>query len=272
MKTIFLGGAQRTGTTLLQLALCQSAETNEMLGEARYLSELLRVYRSIVRSTEISSYFPSREKFTEFHQRSVLAFLQQSVNHLGKPSTLVLKDPNFAHLLPELLYLIPGARVIILARDPRDTIASMKKVNEKALEMYGKPALPQSVPQLCRHFLSFYRSALHPKNQEQFKENVRVLRYEDLVENTNDTLAKLGSFCGIDLSDVDTSSELASGNINYKEDKDVSPWWSKNYGLPIQSSSIGGFKESLSEDEILEIEKACEGFMSLFGYKGLVHG
>ncbi len=272
MKTIFLGGAQRTGTTLLQLALCQSPDTNEMLGEARYFTELLRAYRRSARTNEISSYFTNPKQFTEFHQKILYSFLAQSSAHLGNPDTLVLKDPNFARLLPELLHLVPHARVILLARDPRDAIASMKRVNQRAIELYGKPALPQSIAHLCQHFLSFYATALHPNNQELFKERVRVLRYEDLVLKAEETFGMLSTFSGISLSEVDEETEFSSGKLNYSEDQEISPWWSKHYGKAFQASSIGAYAKELSDEEVLEIQSHCKGFMHVLGYASSSNG
>ena len=40
-------------------------------------------------------------------------------------SETIIKDPNFSLLIPQIIEFLPGARIVFIMRDPRDTIRSI---------------------------------------------------------------------------------------------------------------------------------------------------
>ncbi len=49
---LFIGGSQRSGTTLMQIALCRAFGCTTVLPEAQYLRTLLESYRHAIRRFE----------------------------------------------------------------------------------------------------------------------------------------------------------------------------------------------------------------------------
>ena len=59
-----------------------------------------------------------------------------SLNQKISADILVLKDPGLALYLDEIESLFPPYKLIVLVRDPRDVIASMKNVSIKKEESF----------------------------------------------------------------------------------------------------------------------------------------
>lgn len=265
-QLLLIGGAQRSGTTLLQLLLCQAEESNEMLREASYLRGLLRTYRESARTKEISSYFSTPLEFQAFHAELTARFIHQASTHLGSPKCLVLKDPYFSIYTGEVLQLLPSARLLCMVRDPRDTLASMVEVNKRSVELYNKLIFPNDLRKLCEHFLTFY-APFFSTEFAPHKERVSFIRYEDLLQKTEDTLAILEGVTGLTLRSIELEGNLESGHVDYEEDKDISPWWSKHYGKELSTDSIGRYKTIFSREQIAAINTFCSPLLTRFGYE-----
>jgi hypothetical protein len=270
MNNVFIGGAQRSGTTLLQLVLCQGAESNPMPGEANYLRLLLKNYRDCARTREIQSYFENSAAFQSFHRSVIAAFLDQAHRHLGSPDTLVLKDPYFACFSEDLLNFVPESRFLCVVRDPRDTIASMLEVSERSEKLYRKRLFPDDLSALSRHFLSFYTQLLSSKIVAN-TDRVMFLRYEDLVLQPEDQFKRLQQFTGVALDKVNPDHSFSSGLVDYASDESVSPWWSKHYGQKVSQTSVGRYRERFSLEQIQVITSQCADFIQRFGYEATAY-
>ena len=106
---------------------------------------------------------------------------------------LVDKNPFNMLLLPMIFHLFPQARVIHCVRHPCDTILSCH------FQAFGDPEVARmsaSLPSLA----SFYAAA-HRRfrtDADALGASVLVLRYEDLVQETDTALARIGSYLGFE--------------------------------------------------------------------------
>ncbi|MEZ6062822.1 MAG: sulfotransferase [Planctomycetaceae bacterium] len=133
MAYIFIGGSQRTGTSIMQQLLCQLPSTNPYVYEASYLRQLLECYCQARDnfSGNHASYFGDLQGLRSFNQGVVHAFLSYAQSRLGNCEHLLLKEPHLTLFWPDLFELVPEAIFIIMIRDPRDAIASMVEVGRK---------------------------------------------------------------------------------------------------------------------------------------------
>lgn len=108
----------------------------------------------------------------------------------------VLKSPAHLGILPALLSVIPDARVVVTVRDPRETVASACSLF--AL-LYGTTAAdartgrigPGVAASLARDLTRGLETAAREPEQ------VRVVRYEDLVDRPVETLREIHAGFGI---------------------------------------------------------------------------
>ena len=265
MRFLFVGGSQRSGTTLLQKLLCLSPAATPKLAEASYLRMLMQAYvqAKVDFEHDTSSYFDDVEDLRQFHTGFVHAFLNRTLARCDGASTLILKEPHLTQLFPQLFELVPESRYVLIMRDPRDIMASMISVGERMAAQGQQHFFQQrDIAQLSNLIKSFYAPTLN--NQDQtYRSRTLVIRYEDLIQNTADLRTTLAGFTGLDLN-VDES-----GIATPREDKDqprYQPWYTDNSERDINASSIGRYKQVLTAQEIETAENTCSDIIELFHY------
>jgi len=274
MTTVFVGGSQRSGTTLLQTILCASGATNPMIGEAKYFRQLVQAYVFGKRqfSAETRDYFTDVEELRAFHAGLLQGFLARTLARFAGAQHLVLKEPHLTMLFPEVGELLPAARFVCVVRDPRDVIASMVVVGRKlaaqgnADDPMGRMFVKRDMGALSRHYLSFYVPALRSASPG-FMERCLFLRYEDLVQKPEEALARVAEFTGLNLSGLDAAADPGTGQVDFEAVNAYrKAWVTKLYGKKADASRIGAFRKILKPAEIAGIVQNCRGLMTRFNY------
>ncbi|MEQ9412032.1 MAG: sulfotransferase [Fuerstiella sp.] len=271
MQYVFIGGSQRTGTSITQQMLCQLPEANPYLYEASYLRQLVSCYTEARNNfnQNHASYFGDVQHLRNFSSGVVHAFLQQVTARLGDPQVLILKEPHLTIYWPYLFELVPEAWFLMMVRDPRDAVASMVSVGEKQKAL-GQQYLfvNRDIPALCRHFLSFYEPAFDVKT-EQFRNQLGVVHYEELVTDPVRTMQDLARFTGIPFDRIDVQSAPEAGHVKTTETSAsplYAPWVTDVSGQKLSQSRVGNYASVLTETEIAEVERECSNFFDWFGY------
>ncbi|MEQ8952888.1 MAG: sulfotransferase, partial [Gammaproteobacteria bacterium] len=116
MSLIFVGGSQRSGTTVLQQLLCADQDASPRLAEASYLRMLVSTYQQarLDFDHDTSSYFRDLEQFRNFHASVVNIFLNRTLNAHYPARHLVLKEPHLTPLFPALFDLVPNAQFVLI--------------------------------------------------------------------------------------------------------------------------------------------------------------
>ena len=86
MTCVFIGGSQRTGTTLFQSILCKDIDTNPMIHETKYFRQLVQAYVFGKRQfkAETLDYFENPDELTQFHS----GLMEKSCNTWAVNSTM----------------------------------------------------------------------------------------------------------------------------------------------------------------------------------------
>lgn len=271
MAYLFVGGSQRTGTSIAQKLLCQLPEANPYLYEASFLRQLVTVYADARNnfSANYSSYFGDLQNLTNFNSGVVHAFLENATQCLGGVQHLILKEPHLTLVWPWLFELVPEAMFLMMVRDPRDAIASMVQVGERQKKA-GQNYLfvKRDIRGLCQHFLSFYQPAFAVRNQK-FRSQLAVVHYEELVSDTAQTMRDIARFTGLPFDRIDPHADLDDGYVKTKHTKAsplYSPWVTEVSGKPVSRSRVGNYRTVLTEKEVAIINQECAEFIGWFGY------
>src|SRR5215831_6151414 len=209
-QIFFVGGPVKSGTTWLQLLL-DAHPSVSCSGEGHFsthlwgmLKEALDKHDSVIKTnneelfTELEEYKRlTQDDFWYIFATCIAVFLLKQSNH--KPARAIGdKTPANLRAFGGLAALFPGAKFIQIVRDGRDCAVSgwfhNLRLNERA---------PLDRGSLTAHVTAFAeRWASHlAKGQElvdAHPERIRRIRYEDLVKDTEDTLAGLFHFLGVD--------------------------------------------------------------------------
>jgi len=259
---IFVGGAMRTGTSLLQNILCTAPSANDMMLECQYLTEQLSLHVHSHQKSDraLEDFFDGKDALTSFSKKIVYDFLRQTYIQQGSPKHLILKHPEMTVFFPLLADFLPEARFIVSARDPKDVVTSMLVVAEKQKKSGRTSNMVQAdrdMSRLTHLFLSFYRGL-----GDTPEGRIKYIKYEDLVTKTPLLLPELSAFLGLDLSGYDPQAIWKyTRPVKYNE-----AFNTKIRGKSLSNSSIGNYKDKLSKEEITVIEQIAGDFMTFFRY------
>jgi hypothetical protein len=269
LSVVFVGGCQRTGTTVVQGLLCSDEKVNPMPAEAGYLDLLMNAYAAATTDFDFSTqhYFDTPESFATFHGAWIREFLAHTLARYRPAETLVLKEPHLTTHFPRLAQLLPEAKFIVMVRDPRDTIASMRDVGGRLLttERHRDRTI-KGARGLSIHFLSFYKACLRHEH-DGLRGRLLFVRYEDLVSKPAEVIAQLAAFTGLKLDAADPADpwkrQVRPVDQPHERQK---PWRTSLHGGPLVADSVGRYRNALSPQEARIVVKTLADFCQRFGY------
>lgn len=265
-KIIFIGGAPRSGTTLLKNIL--DAHPDICSGpEFDIVPEIVRVWQlgaHKVREGRISAFLDEeqlRERFASL------------VHSLLEPYKLRKKKPYIAEKTPDniLVYtqlnrLLPRAYLIHVIRDGRDVVSSMIAVAESyRLAQEKVPTIIKNV-EACSQTWSRYVSAPLEETKvfhsTEFQRRYVEIRYEDIVQNPEDTLKYLCRRLKIDFSPSMLSQHL------FLHDAVIDDFWYDQTMMegPLSQRSIGRWRRDLTLIQRIIVAHCCQTHLQRFGY------
>jgi hypothetical protein len=147
---------------------------------------------------------------SEHNWSSILAtMMKYSANLFNKKIWGYNTPQDYLHL-PRLQQAFPDAKFIFLMRDPRDVLLSYK--HSGYLEGYFDSSRYHPILQALA-----WKSAMKCFWENQKQDNILLVKYEDLVRDTNQVLANVGNFVGtnfplINLKDFGNNSSFKKKN------------------------------------------------------------
>jgi len=269
MKLVFIGGAQRSGTTLLHSILCSTQATPPPVAEDGTVRYLAMAYEDAIRRFDqhAGHFFKDRNEAAQFHRKLILSYLGQVASRWPEASHIVLKQPLLTPHFPTLAKLLPRAGFVIAIRDPRDIVASLGEVSERESEQLGSPSMSKRPNAFARYALRHYErplKAFGPRDSER----VQWIRYEEMVNDPEAVARQLGAFTGIDLSGYQSAEPWRGwddGTVDIEERR-KSPYFSPLWGKAVTAQRVGTWRERLSPEEADTITRAVMPMMRAFGY------
>jgi hypothetical protein len=259
VQLICIGGAQRSGTTLLQTLLANALDAAN-LPEAHILCDLMASYKRAKDSpNKTRYYYATDQELLAFFRACAERHIADIAERFGG-TTLVLKDPNFVQFDAEAAAMLPDAIRIALLRDPRDIAASFLRIGQREpQEGEAGKYRRRDIHFICKKILTSYASLM----QEPEPPNVCLVRYEALVNKPQDTLKDLARDTGLkfSLASIDNPVWLEA------EARHETPWIGELEGQGPSAASVGGYRTLLRPREIALIEQLCAPLMAWAGYE-----
>ena len=247
----FITGVMRSGTTVLQRVVAHSLHTDYIRTESA-----LRIPVESFEVLEKHQSYPiiGRDAFVAQYQR-FLAGLWMAMHGTISGETLVLKDPLALKSLVSFHALMPETKFIISIRNPLSTAASIYRVRNRQREQ-GKNSfitpmdfgdIVEYIAKLCEVIISLRE-----------KDNVCIVKYEELVGRDPTLLRRLGQFMGTPVK-LDIPDDSAAYDPAHA-------FWTVESGKELCSNSLDKFQTELTSDEIMLVHSRLARFCALFGY------
>ncbi|MEP4378209.1 MAG: sulfotransferase [Alphaproteobacteria bacterium] len=171
----------------------------------------------------------------------------------------VIKETSIELMAGELMAAFPNAKFIQLLRDPRDNYGALKSGVESHYSRFGEDERMTLASIIHRARLGMiYANA----NTARFgADRYMVLRFEDLVSDSETALGSICDFLGIPADPTmlvpTVFGQPTRGNSFEKIDFSA-----------ISDRNIGRWRDRISEEEAAIIEFHFHGLMEGFGYAG----
>lgn len=180
--------------------------------------------------------------------------------HLGAGDTLVLKEQNASIGAPILSEAFPESRYVLLVRDPRDVLASVKDTltapRSWAAEMLASPLPPFDAAGIADGYQVAMGAAIAAFDGHAGPK--AIVRYEDLLADTSGTLVRLAS--AVDWRYDETRALAAAAALAW----DAIPEDQKGKGKFFREATPGAWRAELSEAEVEIVEHRDAGVLARF--------
>ena len=272
---IVIVGVGRSGTSLLQSMLASHSTINgipETSFFRRYICSLKNSIRTNYSRREILSVLgadsrmkrldvdlekicPEQSQLSRSASHSFLKIYESilSLNRKSNDGELICdKDPKLIEFLP-VVKAIPGSKIVLMIRDPRDILLSKKKAEWSSKR-----------PPLLNILTGFIQMKLACGNKSFDKDStIHVVVYEKLI---HDPVVSLSSLCNF--LDLEFEPSMLNFGVHAKHLVAADEYsWKKETLGPLLTENANKWESHLSHSEVAVIEKLSGDAFRIGGYK-----
>lgn len=250
---VFIGGAPRSGTTLMQRIMGCHSEVfagPEFDFAPTHITRLRDDMRRSIQSGRISK-IVDEETLDKAFQSFLCSMFSERLKRNQK-SVFCEKTPANALAFEQIGKILPEARFMMMVRDPRDIVNSMKSVRDRFVAS-GKrpPRFVRSVAASVEEINRFYEAGLAAAKNDS---RVLPVYYEDLVEEPEQEVRRICDHVG--LAFQQQMVELDSKSYQAPRAETNSAWYSKaQLEQPIQKGGVVAGKFLLTKREVTLVER-----------------
>lgn len=244
-RTVFVVGAPRSGTSLVQSVLAAHSELFSIPGETGLFS-----FQNIFGRRHFGlSWAENRSLFAD--SRDLVDFFDRAVGLLESRSagaTFVEKTPQHVLRLRFLARHFPNARFVNVVRDGRDCFASAK----------GHPGIPQSSS--ARRFARYWRRCVETALRMSGHPRLLTLRYEDFARNAPEELERVMRFLGLGPETAQLDPTTFGSHKRGRRNE------FQRLRSPVSDAGVGRFHAELSPAERRVFERLAARQLAAHGY------
>jgi hypothetical protein len=191
---IFVGGAGRSGTTLLRVIL--DSHHNIACGpELKVIPKLCALWQDLQTSfaPPLRQYLLAPKDINDIVGQMILALLEKYRQHSGK-MRVAEKSPNNVYFFEHLNHMFPESPLVHVIRDGRDVVCSLLTMNWFNSETRQKLEYTSDARKAAGYWANSVRAGQAAGQKPSVATRYIELRYELLVTDPTPTLRKLFTF------------------------------------------------------------------------------
>lgn len=264
---VWIFGAGRTGSTWLAAMLGEMPRHRiwfePMLGDV-FDPEKLQI------GARPGQDFVFAERYRFSWLRSVREFVLDAaaVRFPVETGVLVVKEPHGSMGAPILSAAMPNSKMILLVREPRDTVASALDRfylhgNPRQLERGGwgmyrgeRTDADGFVERAARALLKSITAAKQAYDEHQGPKT--LVRYEDLRQNTLGELRRVYDDLGLQAEEERLSRSVEKHAFENVPEENRGP------GMRIRNASVGSWRKELSPGQARVVAEVCAPLLEIF--------
>ena len=270
-----MGGAARSGTTLVQKILCAHSKIGGG-PEFDQLTPLMQMYdrmRQPIRLERQAWYYSATDLAERMRDFVSTLFDGVRAKHPGI-EIISEKTPSNIAVAATLLELFPDSRFIHVLRDGRDMLLSHKKVRERFLREKGNAAAPWLGEFDFKTLTGYWKQNVEQARQieelapPEIRNRFTTVRYEGLVAQPVEEIQRLCEFVGIVPEPLMLTPEKVDPNLTGQVANIDNVWYTHaQFSQEFNTHSIGKWKHGLSRGEQFMAHLRMEPELRRLGYE-----
>ena len=257
---VFIAGCGRSGTTYLR-TIVDAHPDIFIPSESLFLIDYLKYAANVPKRVLSWLFFNEPQLKAWYRGRPFrISNIQHAICHVHEHDAFRngariwgQKTPRFIRHMGLFNLYFQNIKWILIYRDPRAVVASMLQSKRHTY----------AVSSACRRWLKDNRPIIQILKARNSSDNILIVKYEDLIENTEESVANVFDFLGV--PPVRTESLPRSARSPKLKGTRFVPNAVRN-GLTPQMNRINAWSQVLSRQQIQYIETKCAREMRFFGY------
>ncbi|MBD3362742.1 hypothetical protein GF362_03415 [Candidatus Dojkabacteria bacterium] len=193
------------------------------------------------------------QNISEKKLSSIIKYVYKKEAKANSKENLFIKENRLYNYISYILCAFPEASFIYVVRDPRDVVLSFKKSHNN----------PFGVIRATEIWKSDQLNSIQQYGYLKDEQRILMIKYEDLVSNTENELKDACKFLGHKYSDK--MLEFYKDDITQKNAEKMKEW--SNLSKPVIKNNFNKYRKELKDYEIQYIEYNCKKEMGFLGYE-----
>lgn len=247
MKVVFVVGAPRSGTTLVQRMLAVHSEFFSIEGETALFTH------QNVFDLERNHFHLPKKIVVELTEKSsnLVEFFEYGVSYLARDNEnkcFIEKTPQHVFHLAFIFKHFPNCRIVNIVRDGRDCFCSAR----------FNPFIPQG--ENVKVFANYWRKCIRSAMRNSHNSRLMTIKYEELVAKPEKTVEQLMSFLGHSFE----HSQIEPAKLSRDARAELREFHALNNEVSIES--IGRWKKELDKNELKGFTSRAGAELEYLGY------
>lgn len=256
---IFVGGAGRSGTTLLRVILDShpNIACGPELKVTPILAELWHGFQT-THQPSLKEYFLNHADINQIFEQIILALVEKYRIEAGK-KRIAEKSPNNVFFFQHLSHIFPKSPLIHVIRDGRDVVCSLLTMNWINPQT-GQPIdYTRNARKAAEYWVGAVQAGRKASKVPSISPKYMELRYEDVVSDPAPTLKKLFSFINESWDPIVLKF--------YEQDRNLAGESSaEQVSKPLYTKALGRWEKDLTDEDKQVVKEIAGDLLIEIGY------